>query len=591
MKRLKSIRRYPPVSIPASLQVLPPLLARIYANRGVQDATACNHALSLLAPPHSLTGIAEAAHLLADVLTRNGRILIVGDFDADGATSSALAVRVLRAMGAAHVDYLVPNRFEYGYGLTPEIVAVAALRSPELIVTVDNGISSVAGVKAARQRGCQVLITDHHLAGRQLPEADAIVNPNLPGDTFPSKNLAGVGVVFYVLAALRRLLEDMGWFAQRGIAPPVLAQSLDLVALGTVADVVALDHNNRVLVEQGLRRIRNGCGVPGIAALLTVGGRDPRRATASDLAFAAGPRLNAAGRMDDMSLGIECLLADDPSRARELALQLDELNRQRRAIEVQMQADALLALDRLEAVDETQVHGLCLYDPGWHIGVVGILASRIKDRLHRPVIAFARDGTGDLRGSARSIQGVHIRDLLDGVATQHPGLLTRFGGHAMAAGVSLPLNHLDEFRTAFDQGAQAAMGSGTFEPVLMSDGELGAQDLNLDTAQLLRLAGPWGQGFSEPLFDGEFQVLSHRIVGERHLKLALRPAAEASPIEAIAFNFDDPIQDLRRVHIAYRLDVSDYGGIASPQLVIERLDGIPTPSPDVRNTPRDSGGA
>ncbi len=484
-------------------------------------------------------------------------------------------MRALRAFGARDVHYLVPNRFEYGYGLTPEIVQAGAKLAPDLLITVDNGVSSIEGVAAARAQGMRVLITDHHLPGSQLPAADAIVNPNLSGDHFPSKNLAGVGVIFYVMLALRKRLREAGWFARRGLSEPNLANHLDLVALGTVADVVPLDQNNRILVEQGLRRIRVGQCIPGIRSLLRVAGRFAERAVAADLGFAIGPRLNAAGRLQDMRLGIECLLCDDDGRAWMLAERLDELNRQRREIESQMHTQALLALQAVDAhIGQNELpYGVCLFDEGWHQGVIGILAARIKERFHRPVIAFADGGDGMLKGSARSIPGLHIRDVLDAVAAANSGLISRFGGHAMAAGLSLPAAHLDAFRQAFDSAVRAVITPEQLDSVLYSDGELTELDFTLDVARLLRRAGPWGQGFPEPVFDGVFDVVSHRAVGERHLKLMVRPKGCACTLEAMVFNAEafDWREGTNVVRLLYRLEENDYQGLTRPQLTVTYL--------------------
>ncbi|HEY9199363.1 MAG TPA: single-stranded-DNA-specific exonuclease RecJ, partial [Gammaproteobacteria bacterium] len=496
-----------PAQLPSTL---PPVLRRIYAARGVDDALQLDTAVERLLPPERLGGLTRALDLLEQALAEGQRIIIVGDFDADGATSAALMVRALRSMGAQQLAYLVPNRFDFGYGLTPEIVAVAAQQHPDLLITVDSGISCLAGVAAARAAGMRVLVTDHHLPGLRLPEADAIVNPNLPGDDFPSKNLAGVGVAFYVMVALRARLRDKGWFAACGLPEPNLAQLLDLVALGTVADVVPLDHNNRVLVEQGLRRIRAGRCVPGIAALLAAGGRNPARAVASDLGFAVGPRLNAAGRLEDMALGIECLLADDPKIAQHMARQLDQLNRARREIEADMQTQALSALSSLHLEEGGLPTGLCVYDPCWHQGVIGILASRLKDRFHRPVIAFADAGNGEIKGSARSVAGLHIRDCLEAVGAHHPGLIRKFGGHAMAAGLTLAERDFAVFQAVFDAEVSRHLSADDLHGIIHSDGELEAHELTLELAETLRLAGPWGQQFPEPLFDGRFIVASQR---------------------------------------------------------------------------------
>ncbi len=556
---------------------LHPLLARIYSGRGVTDPAELKLSLQELLPPATLQGAAEAAVLLAEAISANKRILIVGDFDADGATSTALGISALRALGASHVDYLVPNRFEYGYGLTPEIVALAAERQPDVIITVDNGISSIEGVAAARALGIATLVTDHHLAGRELPAADVIVNPNQPGCDFPSKAMAGVGVIFYVMLALRAELRRRDWFASRSQPEPSLADCLDLVALGTVADVVPLDRNNRIMIAAGLQRIRNGRARPGIAALLEVAGREASSVVASDLGFAVGPRLNAAGRLDDMSVGIECLLAPSAAIARDYAARLQQLNQDRRQIERGMQQEALSLLDKLplEAEDGTPPAAIALYEPGWHQGVIGILASRVKDRLHRPTIVFAdaEPGGDELKGSARSINGIHIRDVLDAVATRNPGLVDRFGGHAMAAGLSLRKANYPAFAAAFVAEVALHGRDLDLEAVLESDGELATCDFDLALAEALRFGGPWGQHFPEPLFDGRFRVLQQRIVGERHLKLVLElPGGDM--VDAIAFNVDlsvwpDSAQEW--VEAAYPLDVNEFRGQRSLQLVIEQL--------------------
>lgn len=574
----KIIRRdADPQALAALPERLHPLLRRLYAARQVNEARQLQQGLEHLHPTHALGGLETAVQILSEALSMRHRILIVADFDADGATSCALAVRALRAFGARDVGYLVPNRFAFGYGLTPEIVAVAAAQSPWLIITVDNGVSSIEGVAAARAAGIRVLVTDHHLAGATLPDADAIVNPNLPGDAFPSKNLAGVGVIFYVMLALRAHLRDADWFMREGIAEPNLASLLELVALGTVADVVPLDHNNRILVAQGLRRIRAGQCCPGIAALLEVGGRHRERLCAADLGYAVAPRLNAAGRLEDMALGIECLLAETPPTARSMAQRLDELNRERRSIEADMQAQALTALADLRPLDEGALPiGVCLFDDGWHQGVIGILAGRIKDRLHRPVIAFAPAAEGELKGSARSIPGFHIRDALDAIAARQPGLIRKFGGHAMAAGLSLRRDRFDAFAAAFDAEARRLLNDELLHAVIHSDGELCADELNLETADLLRAAGPWGQGFPEPLFHGEFEILSRRLVGERHRKFTVCASAGGAPLDAIAFNaVDADLPDAcSRLRMAYRLDVNDYRGLRSVQLLIEHFEAV-----------------
>ncbi len=529
-------------------------------------------------PLPELRGIDTAVALLARALAAQQRILVVGDFDADGATSSALALLGLRACGGRQIDFLVPNRFEYGYGLTPEIVALAATRAPDLIVTVDNGISSIAGVAAARAAGIQVLITDHHLPGAELPAADAIVNPNQPGCGFPYKGLAGVGVMFYVLAALRTRLKANGWFAAQGITEPILADWLDLVALGTVADVAPLERLNRILVHQGLRRIRAGRARPGVLVLLALANRDHRHAVAADLGFAVGPRLNAAGRLDDMSLGIRCLLAESAAEAHGLAAQLDELNRDRRMIEAQMQREAEQQLERLRLGDDLP-WGLCLFDPDWHQGVVGLLAGRVRERSQRPTIAFAAAGD-ELKGSARSIPGLHIRDALERVEARHPGLIHRFGGHAAAAGLTLAAGNFADFSRAFDAVVHELLTPEHLELRLLHDGELAPDQLTLDSARLLAAAGPWGQHFPEPVFVGEFRVLEARAVGGTHLKLRLAADAGADginvvdAIDAIAFSALEEGEQpglAATIRVLYRLDVNRYRGVERVQLVVEHF--------------------
>ena len=566
-----SIRRRQ-VDIPPALQdaALPEVLKRVYAGRGIQNPQELALTLDQLLPPGGLKGIADAAALLADAVEGDARVLIVGDFDADGATSCAMAISVLRQMGLREVGYLVPNRFEFGYGLTPEIVDLAAPQTPDLIVTVDNGISSIEGVAAAQTLGISVLVTDHHLPGEELPGAEVIVNPNQHGCTFASKSLAGVGVMFYVLSALRAELRQRGWFSTEGITEPNLGDALDLVALGTVADVVPLDRNNRILVGAGLARIRSGRARPGIEALFEVAGRDYRQATASDLGFIVGPRLNAAGRLDDMSIGIECLLAESSMEARERAETLHRLNRERRDIEQSMEQDALKQLASL-SFDATELpFAMTLYDPDWHQGVIGILASRVRERIHRPTVVFADSGDEMLKGSGRSIQGLHLRDALDQVATRYPGLLHKFGGHAMAAGLTLAKSDLPRFTAALEQVVADALEQVPPVPVDDSDGGLASGDFNLALADELSRGGPWGQHFPEPTFDEAFSVLRHRIVGEKHLKLTL--VKEDAEIEAIAFNIDvdawieDPPSE---IHALFRLDVNEYRGARTLQLVIQ----------------------
>ena len=560
-----------PANLP-DLGDLPPLLTRLYAARGVRSAVELDKGLARLIPYQQLKGIDAAVSLLVTALQQRQRILIVGDFDADGATASSVGVLGLRMLGAAHVDYLVPNRFEYGYGLTPEIVAVALQREPQLLLTVDNGISSVEGVAAAKAAGLTVLVTDHHLPGPELPAADAIVNPNQPGCAFPSKALAGVGVMFYVLLALRARLRELNWFAERGLNEPNLAELLDLVALGSVADVVPLDANNRILVHQGLARIRAGRARPGLRAVLEVAGRDHQRINSTDLGFILGPRLNAAGRLDDMSLGIECLLCEDEALARDMAQQLDELNKDRKSIEQGMQREALAQLKDLPLVD--MPFGLCLFDPDWHQGVIGILASRLKERYFRPAIAFADAGDGLLKGSARSVPGLHIRDALDAVAAKHPGLISKFGGHAMAAGLSLPQENYGACAAAFDAEVRRQLHADDLTGRLLSDGQLSVTEFNLELAKALRHAGPWGQHFPEPLFHGVFQIVQQRLVGEKHLKLVLKTECGGQTLDGIAFNIDRelwPNPTVRWVEVAYKLDVNEFRGNETVQLMIAHL--------------------
>lgn len=565
--------RIEPRPLPAELPFLgdlPPLLTRLYAARGVQSQAELDKGLARLIPYQQLKGIDAAVDMLVTAIDRRERILVVGDFDADGATASSVAVLGLRLLGAAHVDYLVPNRFTYGYGLTPEIVAVALERQPDLLVTVDNGISSVEGVQAARDAGLKVLITDHHLPGAQLPQADAIVNPNQPGCDFPSKALAGVGVIFYVLMALRARLRALGRYAN---APqPNIGELLDLVALGSVADVVPLDANNRILVHQGLERIRAGRARPGIMALLEVARRDHRRLTSTDLGFILGPRLNAAGRMDDMSLGIECLLSEDLAHARDIAAELDGLNQDRKSVEQGMQREALAQLKDLPLA--SMPFGLCLFEPDWHQGVIGILASRMKERYHRPTIAFADAGDGLLKGSARSVPGFHIRDALDAVAAKHPHLITKFGGHAMAAGLSLPAEHFEAFAEAFDKQVREHLCEDDLTGRLLSDGCLAVEEFHLELARALRNAGPWGQHFPEPLFHGVFQLVEQRVVGERHLKVVLKSECGSLRLDGIAFGVDReiwPNPSARWVEMAYKLDVNEYRGVETVQLMIAHM--------------------
>ncbi|HEX9275606.1 MAG TPA: single-stranded-DNA-specific exonuclease RecJ [Casimicrobiaceae bacterium] len=554
------IVRRPVPEIAAALVAsgIAPVLARVFAARGVRSPSELDLELGRLPSWRTLKGIDAAAARLAAAIELDERLVIVADYDADGATACAVGVRGLRAMGA-HVDYLVPNRFEFGYGLTPEIVALAAQREPAMIITVDNGIASVDGVAAARARGIEVLITDHHLPGAELPATKLIVNPNQPGCTFPSKHLAGVGVMFYVLIALRALLRERGRFARSG--EPNLATLLDLVALGTVADVVQLDHVNRILVGQGLYRIRAARSQPGLRALFAAAGRDPARATAYDLGFVAGPRLNAAGRLADMSVGIACLLAEDETSAAPLAAELDRLNRERREVEATMHEQALDGLDETIPGDR---YTLCVYRPEWHQGVVGIVASRLKERFHRPTIVFARVADGELRGSGRAIAGFHLRDALDLVAKRAPGTIARFGGHAFAAGLSLAEAALPRFAAEFERVAREWLSPTALQQTLETDGELYPAELTLGFAQEVA-AQVWGQGFPLPVFDGEFTVIEQRRLGDRHSRLVLTNTGRR--LDAIAFNEPGPLPV--RIRAAYRPEVSHYQGLASLQLVLE----------------------
>jgi single-stranded-DNA-specific exonuclease len=550
---------------------LHPVVRRVYACRGVQQARELDLSLEHLIPVRSLGGIGAAVELLLHHRQRDSRIVVVGDFDADGATSTALVVRQLRRLGFRDVQFIVPNRFQFGYGLTPELVRLVAERQPQLIVTVDNGMSSHAGVLEARAFGIDVLITDHHLPGASAPEAAAIVNPNATGEAFASKALAGVGVAFYVMAALTRELVS------RGLAASTVnvADLLDLVALGTVADLVPLDYNNRILVHQGLRRIRAGRCVPGIRALIEASERTLAQVIAADLGYQIGPRLNAAGRLDDMTIGIQCLLTDDLTEARMLAARLTQLNRDRRELEQRMQQEALAALATMRAEDPSLPLGLCLFDEHWHQGVVGLVASRVKDRVHRPVIAMARGDEQTLKGSARSVPGVHIRDVLEAIAVREPDLIEKFGGHAMAAGLSVRADRLERFRAAFDAEVRRWLTPEAMAGVIDSDGELSAAELCLDTARALRAAGPWGQAFPEPVFDGYFRVRDTRVLGDRHLKLKVEPEPGLA-CEAIAFrHFDDDeacmVHPNQQVHLAYRTDINHYNGTDRLQLIIEHV--------------------
>ena len=571
MKRLVRRASNARLALDLEQKVQSALLARLFAQRGIVDQSEIDFSLGNLLPPDSMKGLTEAANVVASTIVNRQKIIIVGDFDADGATSTALMVHCLRACDA-DVDYLVPNRFEFGYGLTPEIVAVAAKMQPALIVTVDNGISSVDGVGAANVLGIKTVITDHHLPGDVVPAATAIVNPNQTGCAFPSKALAGVGVSFYLLSAVRKVLRQKSWFEQKQLSEPLLADYLDLVALGTIADVVPFDKNNRVLVNEGIRRMRAGKVRPGIRALLAVSGTNFKKLISRDIAFGVAPRLNAAGRLEDMSIGIECLLSETDAGAVVLAEQLDGINKARRSIEDEMKDQAIEIVKAAVASNsestKTEKYGVCLYNASWHQGVVGIIASRIKDRVHRPTIAFAKVSDTEIKGSARSIHGLHIRDALDAIATANPGLIDKFGGHAMAAGLSLPLARFAEFAALFDAEARKGLSKGDLEQQVVSDGELGGK-FNLTTARKIAEAAPWGQGFPEPVFDGEFEIIDQRILGGRHLKLRLLKDDEL--IDAIAFNHNRLIEE-RMKRMAYRIDINEYRGLEKVQLIIEAVD-------------------
>ncbi|EEP2806925.1 single-stranded-DNA-specific exonuclease RecJ [Salmonella enterica] len=574
MKQQRQLRRREAdetAELPADL---PPLLRRLYASRGVRSAHELERSVKGMLPWQQLSGIDNAVEILYNAFREGIRIIVVGDFDADGATSTALSVLGMRALGCDNISYLVPNRFEDGYGLSPEVVDQAKARGAQLIVTVDNGISSHAGVAHAKTLGIPVIVTDHHLPGDTLPDAEAIINPNLRDCEFPSKSLAGVGVAFYLMLALRTFLRDKGWFDERNIAPPNLAELLDLVALGTVADVVPLDANNRILTWQGLSRIRAEKCRPGIKALLEISNRDPQQLAASDLGFALGPRLNAAGRLDDMSVGVALLLCDNLGEARVLASELDALNQTRKEIEQGMQAEALILCEKLERSSETLPGGLAMYHPEWHQGVVGILASRIKERFHRPVIAFAPAGDGTLKGSGRSIQGLHMRDALERLDTLYPDLMIKFGGHAMAAGLSLEEHKFEQFQQRFGELVTEWLDPALLQGEVISDGPLSAAEMSMEVAQLLRDAGPWGQMFPEPLFDGRFRLLQQRLVGERHLKVMVEPVGGGPLLDGIAFNIDTtcwPDNGVREVELAYKLDINEFRGNRSLQIIIDDI--------------------
>ncbi|EGR0765553.1 single-stranded-DNA-specific exonuclease RecJ [Vibrio parahaemolyticus] len=574
------IQRRPEPDLSLLPDSIPPILKRIYINRGITDIAQLETSARGLHSYQKLGGIEQAVELLFQAIQEQKRIIVVGDFDADGATSSALSVLALRMLGSNNVDYLVPNRFEDGYGLSPEVVDQALELGAEMIMTVDNGVSSIEGVRYAKENGITVLVTDHHLPGQVLPEVDAMVNPNLDSCAFPSKALAGVGVAFYLMMALCVHMRKHNWFAQQGMQEPKLMELIDLVALGTVADVVPLDENNRILVHQGLLRIRAGKARPGIQALIEVAKRDARRLVASDFGFALGPRINAAGRLDDMSFGVELLMCNNIHAARRMASELDGLNQTRKEIEEGMKQEAMAFCERLQFGENSELpYGLSLFQRDWHQGVIGILASRIKEKFHRPVIAFADGGEGTIKGSCRSIPGLHMRDALDFIDTQNPGLIIKFGGHAMAAGLTIKEQDFERFSRLFDEVVKKELDEAALKGVILTDGELKPEEFSMHIAEQLRAGGPFGQAFPEPIFDGEFKVLHQKLVGEKHLKLMLEPLYKGHPtnvmIDGIAFNVDLrrwPDASVKTVRLAYKLDVNEFRGNQSLQLMIDHIE-------------------
>ncbi|HGS4885417.1 TPA: single-stranded-DNA-specific exonuclease RecJ [Vibrio parahaemolyticus] len=574
------IQRRPEPDLSLLPDSIPPILKRIYINRGITDIAQLETSARGLHSYQKLGGIEQAVELLFQAIQEQKRIIVVGDFDADGATSSALSVLALRMLGSNNVDYLVPNRFEDGYGLSPEVVDQALELGAEMIMTVDNGVSSIEGVRYAKENGITVLVTDHHLPGQVLPEVDAMVNPNLDSCAFPSKALAGVGVAFYLMMALCVHMRKHNWFAQQGMQEPKLMELIDLVALGTVADVVPLDENNRILVHQGLQRIRAGKARPGIQALIEVAKRDARRLVASDFGFALGPRINAAGRLDDMSFGVELLMCNNIHAARRMASELDGLNQTRKEIEEGMKQEAMAFCERLQFGENSELpYGLSLFQRDWHQGVIGILASRIKEKFHRPVIAFADGGEGTIKGSCRSIPGLHMRDALDFIDTQNPGLIIKFGGHAMAAGLTIKEQDFERFSRLFDEVVKKELDEAALKGVILTDGELKPEEFSMHIAEQLRAGGPFGQAFPEPIFDGEFKVLHQKLVGEKHLKLMLEPLYKGHPtnvmIDGIAFNVDLrrwPDASVKTVRLAYKLDVNEFRGNQSLQLMIDHVE-------------------
>ncbi len=558
---------------------LHPVLEKIYQSRNIKDSSELENSFSRLISPDGLLGIEKAVDIIYQIIKENKKILIVADYDADGATSCAVVMRALTKFGAGNVSYIVPDRFKFGYGLTPEIVKLAITHSPDLIITVDNGIASHEGVLAAKNAGIQVLITDHHLPGVTTPVADAIVNPNQNGCQFESKSLAGVGVIFYVMIALRKYLRDKAWFKNKNIPEFNLAELTDIVALGTVADLVKLDHNNRILVAQGLARINQGKAHAGINALLKISNRQVGQIKTSDLGFFVGPRINAAGRLENMALGVECLLSDDEAQVTAIAQQLDLINKERRLIQKQMQDQALQAVQALHIEKNVLPYGVCLFDGSWHQGVIGLVASKVKELYHRPVIAFAPADDGQVKGSARSIPGLHIRDALDAIATENPSILQKFGGHAMAAGLSIKLSDMDTFFKLFETEVKRRLSRDDLEEIIHTDGELDDEYFTNEFAELINAASPWGQGFEPPVFDNMFEVVDHRIVGEQHLKMKLRLSKGSlnggrQDIDAIAFNqmyyVDHHLPE--RIHVTYKLDINEFRGSRSLQLIVDYIE-------------------
>lgn len=557
--------------VPSGAQINPnALLDRIYRSRQLRDPIELNYSLASLIKPTTLSGVDNAVSLLAEGRLAQKKIIIIGDFDADGATSTALSIKALRMLGFQHVNYVIPNRFEQGYGLSTAIAEVVIAQGAEIVITVDNGISSIEGVKCLKQAGITVIVTDHHLPAEQLPNADAIVNPNLNECEFPSKSLAGVGVIFYLIGVLSTYLFEQKIITEK----PDLRQLLDLVALGTVADVVPLDHNNRILVAQGLHRINTQNCCYGIQALVEIAKRELSKLVASDLGFSIGPRLNAAGRLDNMSIGVELLLSEDYQHARQLAYELDSLNQTRKEIELGMKLEALKICNKLNHLTDENLTGIAIYQADWHQGVLGIVAARIKERFHRPVVAFALDKPGVLKGSARSISGLHMRDALELISQRHPEIIIAFGGHAMAAGLSLHEEHFERFQQVFNEVCAELLTEEQLTGIILSDGELSSAECSIETAELLRASGPWGQAFPEPLFDGDFKVIQQRIVGSNHLKLLLEPIGGGRLIDAIAFNVDTqcyPDLSIKVMHLAYRLDINEYNGSKNVQLIVEHI--------------------